>query len=314
MREENPRTWGEHVRGRVHAGNGREGSALRDCATFTAQYGVMYGTEQVLTGSPQTVSCLRMGQPRTRHSVVSPYLLDGEIPRVRCFPGDYFSQGMKRNPAGSSDSTPFSRGASDKVSSEQRDGVHDAILPDTVRMSIPYGVGPMEYADLMAGRDIRDVLAVNVQRLVAHKEGIALDPANPLAERLYSATVRRARVPMGTAQRILDADTSIGISIVAKIARALGVQAYQLLIPDLDPADPVRLPASPEERRLLRALKLAVGTIGISGEDDAESSGEDGQPSGRATSDGATGQGADGRAHGDQTDHHTKTKKGTKRP
>lgn len=39
----------------------------------------------------------------------------------------------------------------------------------------------------------------------------------------------------GTAQRILSAETSIGVDVLADLARKLGVEPWQLCVPGLDP-------------------------------------------------------------------------------
>ena len=44
----------------------------------------------------------------------------------------------------------------------------------------------------------------------------------------------------GTAQRILDEETSIGVETLERLADGLKVQAWQLCVPDIDPA---RLPS-----------------------------------------------------------------------
>lgn len=49
------------------------------------------------------------------------------------------------------------------------------------------------------------------------------------------AVARRTKCSRGTIQRLRDGQTSVGVDIVAQIAGAFGLAAWQLLIPDLDP-------------------------------------------------------------------------------
>jgi hypothetical protein len=48
-------------------------------------------------------------------------------------------------------------------------------------------------------------------------------------------------VPHGTAQRVLDESTGIGVEVLERVAEALGVDPWQLCVPELDPA---RLPST----------------------------------------------------------------------
>lgn len=54
---------------------------------------------------------------------------------------------------------------------------------------------------------------------------------------------------------------AIGIDTLFAIAQAYGLQAYQMLIPNLDPANPVTLPVSEAEAQLWRDLKASMQRI-----------------------------------------------------
>jgi len=77
--------------------------------------------------------------------------------------------------------------------------------------------------------DIRKVLASNVLALLVNRGG-ALKPNE---KKGYSRLVAKG-IPMGTAQRVLDGDTSIGIDKVQEIAEKFGAKAWQLLVPDFN--------------------------------------------------------------------------------
>lgn len=134
------------------------------------------------------------------------------------------------------------------------------LTPNTVCLSTPVSVCPFAYPHDMGERDIRRVLADNVRRLIAHHAKKDLDPGKPLA--LVNALKDKAKITMGTAQRVLEGKTSIGISIIDKIAREFKLRAYQLLVPDLDPSTPQWLPTTPEEKRVYRVAQLAVSSLG----------------------------------------------------
>lgn len=79
---------------------------------------------------------------------------------------------------------------------------------------------------------LRADLAANVlAALVAER------PLGPREKKGYARLISKG-LPNGSAQRILDADTSVGIDVVAQVAEALGLKPWQLLVPGLNPADP----------------------------------------------------------------------------
>ena len=77
--------------------------------------------------------------------------------------------------------------------------------------------------------DLKKVLSTNVRSLLNAEEPL------PAAERGHSRLARRANLALGTAQRIIDGNTSIGLDLLHVVATAFRLQPWQLLVPDLDP-------------------------------------------------------------------------------
>lgn len=96
----------------------------------------------------------------------------------------------------------------------------------------------------------RAVLAQNVQALLNSKDG----PSNP------TALGKKAGVGQATIERILsDEGVDARIETVEKIAKVYGLQAWQLLVAGMDPANPpVLVPISKAERALYEGLKAAM--------------------------------------------------------
>ena len=62
----------------------------------------------------------------------------------------------------------------------------------------------------------------------------------------------------GTATRIKGMKTSVGIDVLEKIATFYKLQPWQLLTPDLDPANPPVAYISKHERELYQRLKIVA--------------------------------------------------------
>lgn len=73
---------------------------------------------------------------------------------------------------------------------------------------------------------------------------------------------REAGVGPGTATRLKEGKTSVGLDVVQRIARAFGLEPWQLLIPGLDPArlpEYMRLsPQAADVARMLDAIEDAL--------------------------------------------------------
>ena len=65
----------------------------------------------------------------------------------------------------------------------------------------------------------------------------------------------------GTATRIKNMSTSVGIDVLEKIADRFKLQPWQLLTPNLDPANPPVAYLSSYERELYQRLKLAAESL-----------------------------------------------------
>lgn len=93
------------------------------------------------------------------------------------------------------------------------------------------------------------VLWRNVQALMRKHYG---------AENL-SRLARECDIGLGTATRIKQQQTSVGLEIVDKLAEHFGLQPWQLIVPGLDPDNPpTLLPVTPSERQLYERLRQAV--------------------------------------------------------
>ena len=68
---------------------------------------------------------------------------------------------------------------------------------------------------------------------------------------------RVAKIGVASAQRIKEQDTSVGLDIIDKVARAFGLHAWQLLLPDLDPENAPVTMISDAQKRLFDRLKRA---------------------------------------------------------
>lgn len=91
------------------------------------------------------------------------------------------------------------------------------------------------------------MLAQNVKALLAHKDG----PNN------QSELFRKSKVAQATIGRILGAHgENARIETVERIARAYGLEAWQLLVPGMDPSNPPVLRSrSKQEEELYKRLR-----------------------------------------------------------
>jgi hypothetical protein len=68
---------------------------------------------------------------------------------------------------------------------------------------------------------------------------------------------REAKIGPASVQRIKDQETSVGLDIVDKVAQVWGLQAWQLLLPDLDPENVPFDMISESQKALFDRLKRA---------------------------------------------------------
>jgi len=96
--------------------------------------------------------------------------------------------------------------------------------------------------------DPRQVLWANVHALMNH---------HWKGENL-SRLSRDARIGPGTCTRMKEQRTSVGIEIVGAVGRVFGLEAWQLLVPGLDPKSPPVLILSESERDFYRRVLNAT--------------------------------------------------------
>jgi len=98
----------------------------------------------------------------------------------------------------------------------------------------------------------RAILAANLRRFI--------DAATPPGDR---PSVRAWALGKGLDVRLVDrlskGKHAVTLDKLEEIAEACGLQAWHLLIEDLDPASPPDAPISEEERTLLRKLRRLLG-------------------------------------------------------
>lgn len=100
---------------------------------------------------------------------------------------------------------------------------------------------------MRAGRDAKQVLWANTLAAMKHKYG---------AENL-NALSRDAKIGPGSASRIKQQKTAIGLDVVQKVAASFELEAWQLLMPDLDPTNPPVFALSDEQKRFHDKMKRA---------------------------------------------------------
>lgn len=105
--------------------------------------------------------------------------------------------------------------------------------------------------------DLRLIIAANLEALKQWH----IDRGNDLTS--ARAIARRAKVSKNTVVQLLDPEKAErerypAVDTLQAIAEAFDLQAWQLLIPDLDPADPPTIPVTGAERALNERLKTLV--------------------------------------------------------
>lgn len=108
----------------------------------------------------------------------------------------------------------------------------------------------MRHRPHMSAIDSKLVLWANVRALMLHR----WDEEN------VNRLARVASVGPATVDRIKKAQTSVGLEVIDKVAQALDVETWQLLVPGMDPKNlPVLMPMSEGERtfyeRVISAAK-----------------------------------------------------------
>lgn len=102
----------------------------------------------------------------------------------------------------------------------------------------------------MVRRDVKTILWENVQALMRARYG-KINQARFIAD---------SGVGNGTVTRIKSCRVSVGIDKLQEIAEAYGLEAWHLLVPDLDPLNPP-LSLTPSERDLYKRLAKVAQDI-----------------------------------------------------
>ena len=106
---------------------------------------------------------------------------------------------------------------------------------------------------MVKNRDSRAVLWENVSALMRQRYG---------KEHLTKFAKDIGAGP-GTATRIKNQETSIGLDVIDRIAVEFKLEPWQLLVPNLDPTNPpVLAPLSDAERKLYAKLRETVEVVG----------------------------------------------------
>ncbi len=105
---------------------------------------------------------------------------------------------------------------------------------------------------LMSSATSRDILARNLRRMI--------ELATPKGEK---QSVRAWALGKGLDVRMIDRLTkgqhAVTLDKLQDIADACGLQAWHLLVDDLDPTAPPDAPMSEEDRQMLRKLRRLIG-------------------------------------------------------
>ena len=123
------------------------------------------------------------------------------------------------------------------------------ILPYTVNgcnLNLPQPVGALPYSFGMP--DSKQILWENVSTLMVHHWG----------KENLSELSRKAKVGLATCDRIKKRETSVGTDVLEKIADVFGLQAWHLLTPNLDPANPPVIWLTKTERDLYENMRSAA--------------------------------------------------------
>lgn len=124
--------------------------------------------------------------------------------------------------------------------------LHERNVPQTVRLKQPHSVQFSRYRIRMTTADPRSYLWDNICALM----GVD-DPS-------LDTVARRTKVGRGTVQRIKAGDTATRLSSLEKIARAFGIEVWQLLVRELDPKALPRLAGAPAPAESLEARISAI--------------------------------------------------------
>ena len=105
----------------------------------------------------------------------------------------------------------------------------------------------------MTGDTLRATLARNLRKK------IELDLGGPGARFSVRAWSLGKGLDVRMIDRLVKGEHAVTLDKLAEIAAACGLKPWQLLLDDLDPAEPADAPISAEERATLRRLRRLLG-------------------------------------------------------
>lgn len=104
----------------------------------------------------------------------------------------------------------------------------------------------------MPTSDLRAILAANLKRMIDRESPAGTRPS------VRSWALSKG-VDVRLISRLVKEEHAVTLDVLDKVASAVGLQAWQLLLPDLDPASPQDAPISEDERKLLARLRRLLG-------------------------------------------------------
>lgn len=105
------------------------------------------------------------------------------------------------------------------------------------------------YYPVFTMKTLREIVARNIAAIMDN-------PTTPLTQ---EAVGKRAGLPQRTVGRLKNGTTAASLTTLAAISRGLGVEPWQLLVPDLDPRNPpIIRPTSQSEQRLYKKFAQLI--------------------------------------------------------
>jgi len=105
----------------------------------------------------------------------------------------------------------------------------------------------------MSTSTLRAILAANLKRLIDYEaQRLNIEPT-------VNAWALRRELNVRLIDRLTKAENAVTLDKLQEIADACGLQPWQLLLEDFDPAQPADAPITEQERSLLKRLKKLLG-------------------------------------------------------
>lgn len=117
-----------------------------------------------------------------------------------------------------------------------------------INLYLPHSETKFVYCSAMQPIDTRPILWTNLSALMSAHWG------KPNLSRLS----KEAGVGLASCDRIKKQSTSFGLDLVESVAAVFGLQAWQILTPDLDPLDPPTLYLTQSEATKYRTFKQSA--------------------------------------------------------